>query len=138
MALSHSKSYTLLHKRYCCLCETEGDLRGAIIGKRTSLLAQTVKPLSTMRETRIPSLGREDPLEKEMAAYSSILAWKIPRTEESCRLKSMGSLWVGHDRGTSLSLSIIGKRHSWEGTWGGRSRGIPQRSGIWTELWRIT
>ena len=50
--------------------------------KLTSLVAQTVKHLPTMRETRVPSLGREDLLEKEMATHSSILAWKIPWTEE--------------------------------------------------------
>ena len=60
-------------------------------------LAQTVKRLSTMRETRIPALGREDPLEKEMAIHSSTLAWKIPWTEEPGRLQSMGSQRVGHD-----------------------------------------
>ena len=46
------------------------------------LVAQTIKPLPTMQETRVRSLGREDPLEKEMATHSSILAWKIPWTEE--------------------------------------------------------
>ena len=53
-------------------------------------MAQTVKRLSTMWETWVRSLGREDPLEKEMAAYSSAIAWKIPRTEELGRLQSMG------------------------------------------------
>ena len=48
-------------------------------------------------ETQVRSLGREDPLEKEMATHSSILAWKIPRTEEPGRLQSMGSQRVGHD-----------------------------------------
>ena len=56
----------------------------------TSLVAQTVKRLPTMRETRVQSLGWEDVLEKEMAAHSSILAWKIPWTEEPGRLQSMG------------------------------------------------
>ena len=46
------------------------------------LVAQTVKHLSTMRETRVLSLGQEDPLEKEMAAHPSILAWKIPWTQD--------------------------------------------------------
>ena len=63
----------------------------------TSLVAQMVKCLSTMRETRIRSLGREDPLEKEMAIHSSTIAWKIPWTEEPGRLQSMGSQRVGHD-----------------------------------------
>ena len=49
---------------------------------RTSLVAQMVKCLSTMRETQVQSLGWDDPLEKEMAIHSSILAWRIPRTEE--------------------------------------------------------
>ena len=53
-------------------------------------MAQTVKCLPALRETRVRSLGREDPLEKEMAIHSSILAWKIPWTEEPGRLQSMG------------------------------------------------
>ena len=64
---------------------------------RASLVAQTVKHLSTMRETRVQSLGREDPLEKEMATHSSTLTWKIPWMEEPGRLQSMGSQRVGHD-----------------------------------------
>ena len=62
-----------------------------------SLVAQMVKRLSTMQETRVQSLGREDPLEKEMAIHSSTIAWKIPWTEEPGRLQSMGSQRVGHD-----------------------------------------
>ena len=53
-------------------------------------MAQMVKNLPAMRETQVPSLGWEDPLEKEMAAHSSILAWKTPWTEEPGRLQSMG------------------------------------------------
>ena len=60
-------------------------------------MAQTAKRLSAMQETQIRSLGWEDPLEKEMAAYSSILVWKIPWTVESGRLLSMGSQRVGHN-----------------------------------------
>ena len=56
-----------------------------------------VKCLSIMQETRVQSLGGEDLLEKEMATHSSILAWKIPRTEEPGGLQSMGSQRVGHD-----------------------------------------
>ena len=63
----------------------------------TSLVAQTVKHLPTMQETQVQSLGREDPLEKEMATHSSTLAWKIPWTEEHHRLQSMGLQRVGHD-----------------------------------------
>ena len=55
-----------------------------------SLVAQTVKCLSALQETRVRSLGREDPLEKEMAAHSSILAWRIPWTEELGGLQSTG------------------------------------------------
>jgi len=64
---------------------------------RTSLVAQTVKRLPTMRETWVQSLGREDLLEKEMATHSSILAWKIPWMEEPGRPQSTGSQRVGHD-----------------------------------------
>ena len=64
---------------------------------RTSLVAQTVKRLPTMRETRVRSLGGEDPLEKEIASHSSIHAWEIPWTEEPGRLLSMESHRVGHD-----------------------------------------
>ena len=63
----------------------------------TSLVAQTVKHLSTMRETWVPSLGQEDPLEKEVAMHSSTLAWRIPWREEPGRLESMESRRVGHD-----------------------------------------
>ena len=56
-----------------------------------------VKHLPTMWETRVRSLGREDPLEKEMATHSSTLAWKIPWTEEPGRLQSMGLQRVGHN-----------------------------------------
>ena len=60
-------------------------------------MAQTVKRLSRMWETRVQSLGWEDPLEKEMAIHSSTIAWKIPWTEEPGRLQNMGSQRVGHD-----------------------------------------
>ena len=63
----------------------------------TFLVAQMVKHLPTMRETWVRFLGQEDPLEKEMATYSSSVAWKIPWTEERGRLQSMGSQRVGHD-----------------------------------------
>ena len=60
-------------------------------------MAQTVKRLPTIWETWVQSLGQEDLLEKEMATHSSILAWKIPWTEEPGRLQSIGSQIVGHD-----------------------------------------
>ena len=70
-----------------------------------SLVAQRLKHLPGMRETRIQYLGQKDPLEKEMATHSSTLAWRIPWKEEPGRLQSMGSQRVGHDWVTSLSLS---------------------------------
>ena len=60
-------------------------------------MAQRLKHLPQMQETRVRSLGQEDPLEKEMATHSSTLAWRIPWTEEPGRLQSMGSQRVGHD-----------------------------------------
>ena len=62
-----------------------------------SLVAQRLKRLPPMPETRVRSLGRKDPLEKEMATHSSILAWRIPWTEEPGRLQSTGSQRVEHD-----------------------------------------
>ena len=60
-------------------------------------MAQTVKCLPTLRETRVQSLDREDPLEKAVVTHSSTLAWKISWMEEPGRLQSMGSQRVGHD-----------------------------------------
>ena len=60
-------------------------------------MAQIVKRLPTMWENWASSLGREDPLEKEMATHPSTLAWKIPWTEEPGRIQSMRSQRVGHD-----------------------------------------
>ena len=62
-----------------------------------SVVAQTVKNMPAVQETQVPSLGQEDPLEKGIAAHSSILAWGIPWTEELDSLKSMGSQRVTHD-----------------------------------------
>ena len=56
-----------------------------------------VKRLLAVQETQVQSLRREEPLEKEMATHSSILAWKIPWLEEADRLQSMGSQRVGHN-----------------------------------------
>ena len=60
-------------------------------------MAQTVKRLPAVQQTEVPSLGQEDPLEEGMATHSSILAWRIPWTEEPGRLQSIGSQRVGHD-----------------------------------------
>ena len=78
-----------------CMCHRKGD---------TSLLAQMVKRLPTNWETRVWSLGQEDPLEKEMGTHSSTLAWKIPWTEECGRLQSLESQRVGYNWMTSLCL----------------------------------
>ena len=64
---------------------------------RASLMAQRVKTLPAIQETRVWSLGWGDPLEKEMATNSSIPAWRIPRTEEPGRLQSIASQRVGHE-----------------------------------------
>ena len=63
----------------------------------SSLVAQRLKHLPLMRETWVRSLGREDPLEKEMETHSRILAWRIPWTEEPVGLQSMGLQRVGLD-----------------------------------------
>ena len=81
-----------LHIHFSLSCTGEGN--------GTSLVAQMVKRLPTMRETQVQSLGQEDLLEKEMATHSSTRAWKIPGTQEPGRLQSMG-------------LQII--KHVWEG-----------------------
>ena len=74
-----------------------------------SLVAQRLKHLPAMQETWVWSLGQEDPLEKEMATHSSVLAWRIPWMEEPGGLQSTGSQRVGHDWATSLHL-IYGTR----------------------------
>ena len=72
-------------------CHGPGSFPGqGSLSSRTSLVAQMVKRLSTMWETQVQSLGREDPPGKEMAIHSSSIAWKIPWTEEHGRLQSMG------------------------------------------------
>ena len=87
-----------------------------LLFSRASLVAQMVKDLLAMQETQVPSLGQEDPLEKGMTTQSSILAWRIPWSEEPGRLDHIGSQRVGQDwndlaRSTSLSYSWA----EWEG-----------------------
>ena len=72
-------------------------------------MAQRLKRLPPIWETQVRSLGREDPLEKEMAIHSNTLAWRIPWTEQPSRLQSTGAQRVGHDWLTSLSASIYWK-----------------------------
>ena len=71
-------------------------------------MAQRLKRLPAMRETWVQSLGREDPLEKEMATHSSILAWEIPWTAEPSRLHSMGSQIVEHNLATEAPWWLRG------------------------------
>ena len=67
------------------------------LAKSEALVAQRVNNLSAMQETQVPFLDQEDPLEKGMATHPSILAWRIPCTEESGGIQSMGSQRVGHN-----------------------------------------
>ena len=60
-------------------------------------MAQVVKNLPAMQDTQVQSMGWEDSMEKGMATHSSILAWRIPCTEEPSGLESMGSQRIGHD-----------------------------------------
>ena len=71
--------------------------RNGAISTRLPLVAQTVKNLPAIHETGVQSLGQEDLLEKGRATYSSILAWRIPWTEEPGRLQPTGSQRVRHD-----------------------------------------
>ena len=71
--------------------------------ERASLVAQKVKNPSAKQDTRVRSLGREDPLEKGRATHSSILAWRIPWTEKPGGLQSIGSQRVRHDGTTNTT-----------------------------------
>ena len=81
-------------------------------------MAQRVKRLSTMWETRVRSLGQEDPLEKELAIHSSTLAWKIPWTEEPDGLQSMGSQRVR--RNLVIEQQILGRSRGFPGGTSGK------------------
>ena len=70
------------------------------------LIQQMVKNLPAMQETWVQSLGWEDPLEKGMATHSSILAWRIPWTQEPSSLQSMESQWVRYDWATNITILI--------------------------------
>ena len=78
-----------------------------LLGTEASLVAQTVKCLPTMRETRVRSLGQEDSLEKERATHSSILAWRISWTEEPGGLQSMGLHTTEQLHSLHFSLAIF-------------------------------
>ena len=87
-------SFLIKSPFYFLITPSTGRLTELVFGW---LVAQMVKHLPAMRETRVQFLGREDPLEKEMAIHSSTLDWKIPWTEEPDRLQSMGSQRVRHN-----------------------------------------
>ena len=80
-----------------CVCVSPFFLCIPMVYDGASLVAQRLKCLPGIRETWVRSLGLEDPLEKEMATYSSTLAWRVPWREEPGRRQSMGSQRVGHD-----------------------------------------
>ena len=88
-------SLSLGRKGCCCVCIYV--FRILFTPYWASLVAQTVKNLPAMQEMGVQSLGQEDPLEKGRATHSSILAWKIPWTEEPGGLQSMGSQRVRHN-----------------------------------------
>ena len=80
------------------VCDLAGKTFRPVLREiKISLVAQTLKRLPTMQETRVQSLGQEDLLEKGMATHSSILAWRIPRREEPSGLRYMGSQRVGRN-----------------------------------------
>ena len=102
LKLSCDLLFSVLFQRLSALCFTvlipsHRRLGELVPQTQMYLLVQTVKTLPAMRETRVQSLGWEDPLEKEMAAHSSVLAWEIPWTEELRGLQSPGSQRVRHD-----------------------------------------
>ena len=97
----------ILYSNICIYMESrkmvlENLFTGQQWRSKGGLAAQRLKRLPARRETRVQSLRREDPLEKEMATHSSILAWRIPWTEEPGRLQSTGSQRVGHNWATLL------------------------------------
>ena len=86
----------MLEEQYENVCKSQEREHG-LRCELASLVAQRLKRLPGMQETQVRSLGREDPLEKEMATHSCTLAWRIPWREEPGGLQSMGLQRVGHD-----------------------------------------
>ena len=80
----------------------EPEIQRNQVDCRASLVAQMIKSLPAMQETPVWSLGQEDPLEKEMAAHSSVLIWKIPQTEDPGGLHPMELQRVGHNWATNI------------------------------------
>ena len=101
-----------------------------------SLLAQMVRNLPAMQKTQVQSLGREDPMEKGMVTHSSILAWRIPWTEEPSRLQSMGSQRIGHDWVIFTSLHFREIVKDW-GAWHSAVHGLT-KSWTWLSNWTTT
>ena len=95
------------------ISKTKHEWVGCALGLSDSLVAQRMKHLPAMQETRVLSLGWEDPLEKEMATHSSILAWRIPWTEEPGRLQSTGS--QSRTRLSDFTHSLSKYTDIWEG-----------------------
>ena len=89
-----------------CILWVRGLVPFWVLRHSFPLVAQRLKRLPARWETWVQSLGQEDPLEKEIATHSSILAWRIPWMEEPGRLQSTGSQRVRHDWATSLSVTI--------------------------------
>ena len=85
------KNFPKQMPRFSCVSKTSKRTGRIIYTAGTSLVAQSVKNLSTVQETWVQSLGQEDPLEKDMATHSSILAWEIPWSVAPGWLQSMGS-----------------------------------------------
>ena len=105
--VSYPFSLTSKLRSLCPILSTQIALFYPLRGP--SLVAQSVKDMPVVQETRVRSLGWEDPLEKEMATHSRILAWTIPWTEEPGGLQSMGSQRVRHDWAThTFTLGSIG------------------------------
>ena len=94
-------------KAFYRYCQRWGSLLMENHCFEASLVAQRLKCLPPMQETQVQSLGWEDPLEKEMAIHSSILAWRIPWIEEPGGLQSMGSQRVRHNWVTLLYLTLL-------------------------------
>ena len=95
--LKDEDSYRKSHRLGLSGCFLKVSFDFPLLSSVTSLVAQTVKCLPAIRETRVQPLSWENPLEKEMATHSSISAWKIPWTEELGRLESMVLQRVGHN-----------------------------------------
>ena len=88
---------TIINQKEARFCTRKLTVLKFNMERKASLVAQTVKRVPAMRESWLRFLGREDPLEKEMAIHSSTLAWRIPGTAEPGGLPSMGSHRVGHN-----------------------------------------